>query len=238
MGSAVALPWALHISPPPTRPRRSPLRGSPACQTPPSTPGQPALTPERDSLGVVKVGWLGWTRSRKANPGGRVPRRQGSTVGQGGRVPRPQPWQRCRTSKARAWGSGLMFRGRMGAGRQVRSFGSMAAQGTAPPYARAWLHRQVKHEAPRPRGVGEDHSSAGATLDDRETAGSGPGLCWPHLGSATACWGWGRAGVGMCEVPRSTVSQCVVTISWCVGSVLFSGRVDKSGPLLVKVQEA
>ena len=40
----------------------------------------------------------------------------------------------------------------------------MAAQGTAPPYARAWLHRQVKHEAPRPRGVGEDHSSAGATL--------------------------------------------------------------------------
>ena len=36
----------------------------------------------------------------------------------------------------------------------------------------------------------------------------------------------------MCEVPRSTVSQYVVTISWCVGSVLFSGRVDKSGPLL------
>ena len=148
MGSAVALPWALHISPPPTRPRRSPLRGSPACQTPPSTPGQPALTPERDSLGVVKVGWFGWTRSRKANPGGRVPRRQGSTVGQGGRVPCPQPWQRCRTGKAGAWGSGLMFRGRMGAGRQVRSFGSMAAQGTAPPY-RTLVPAGVKHEAPR-----------------------------------------------------------------------------------------
>ena len=176
VGSAVALPWALHISPPPTRPRRSPLRGSPACQTPPSTPGQPALTPERDSLGVVRVGWFGRTRSRKANPGGRVPRRQGPTVGQGGRVLTPQPWLRRHTGKAGAEGPGLMFRGRMGAGRQVWGFGSMAAQGTAPPYARAWLHRQVKHEAPQPRGVGKDHSSAGGDSRRRGDGGQQPWL--------------------------------------------------------------
>ena len=46
-----------------------------------------------------------------------------------------------------------MFNGRTAAGRQLRGFGLMAAQGTASPNARAWLHRQVKHEALQPCSV-------------------------------------------------------------------------------------
>ena len=101
-----------------------------------SAMGNPRLTPERDQLRVVRLGWLRGTRSRKATPGRWVQAARATTRVTAARVTLAT-LRRGRTRNARAQGSGLMFNGRKQAGRQVRGFGSTAAQDTASPHAGA-----------------------------------------------------------------------------------------------------
>ena len=198
------------MSPPPTRPRRPPMRGRPTRQPDRHRPGNPRWHCRVTHCRHGDTGLVGGYTQRKDQLRRAGPRPSGLTRGvRAAGWPSQQTRRRRRSGNAGGWSSGPTFNGRMWAGRQLRGFGSTAARGTASPIARAWLRRQVKREALR-HAVRRDCSSTGSTLDGEAGRGSGSGPLRTAHSPAVACRG--RGGEGFVGV--SNRGRCPLLCTW------------------------